>query len=123
GSGDFDPSQPVGDDATRDFGAATIDPDVCIQYDKFFTVKKSDVINFTLAYQCSQDPNCTENFPLSNSAIQGIYNWPAHGDVSRGQDYYLAPFYDNNKDGVYNPDDGDTPWYDDILNRDDVKCG
>jgi len=23
----------------------------------------------------------------------------------------------------YNPEDGDYPWYDDILNRDDVTCG
>lgn len=129
GTGNYDPSQPVGDNATRDFGAATIDPDVCIQYDKFFTIKKSEVINFTRIFQCNQDPTCNEDYPITNDAIQRIYNWPAHGDVSRGQDYYLAPFYDypvgntGTGDGVYNPDDGDIPWFDDILGRDDVKCG
>jgi len=128
GTGTYDPNNPVGDDATRDFGAATIDPDVCIQYDRFFSIAKAEVINYTLSWECNQDPNCTDEFPLSNSAIQRINNWPAHGDVSRGQDYYLAPFYDYPSqggagDGVYDPSQGDIPWFDDILGRDDVKCG
>jgi hypothetical protein len=128
GSGNYNPSQPVGDDAIRDFGAATIDPDVCIEYDKFFSIAKAEVINYTLAWECGQDPTCTDEFPLTNDAIQRINNWPAHGDVSRGQDYYLAPFYDYPSqggigDGVYDPSQGDIPWFDDILGRDDVKCG
>ena len=41
--------------------------------------------------------------------IEVIANWPAHGDTSKGQDYYLAPFVDNNGDGIYNPYDGDYP--------------
>lgn len=128
GTGNYDPSQPVGDDAIRDFGAATIDPDVCVQYDKFFPIAKAEVINYTLAFECAQDPDCTDEFPISNDAIQRINNWPAHGDVSRGQDYYLAPFYDYPSeggagDGVYDPSQGDIPWFDDILNRDDVECG
>ena len=40
-----------------------------------------------------------------------------------GQDYFLAPYYDRDGDGNYNPDNGDNPWYDDILGRDDIKCG
>jgi hypothetical protein len=55
--------------------------------------------------------------------LNRIYGWPAHGDVSRGQDYWLAPFYDRDGDGSYNPDNGDHPWYDDILGRDDIECG
>lgn len=39
----------------------------------------------------------------------GIKNWPAHGDTLKGEAYYLAPFYDNNGDGNYNPFDGDFP--------------
>ena len=30
---------------------------------------------------------------------------------------------DRDQDGNYNPDNGDHPWYDDILGRDDVECG
>jgi hypothetical protein len=38
-----------------------------------------------------------------------ILNWPAHGDVSKGQAYYLAPFKDVNLDGMYVPSSGDYP--------------
>lgn len=128
GTGDYDPRFPVGDDAIRDFGAATIDPDVCIEYDKFFPIAKAEVINFILKTECENNPPCLDDFPLSNDAIQRIYNWPAHGDITRGQDYYLAPFYDapiagGTGDGIYDPDQGDVPWFDDILGRDDVQCG
>ncbi len=128
GSGNYDPSQPVGFNATRDFGAATIDPDVCDQYDDFFTISKAEVVAFTRIFECNKDPNCDEEFTITNDAINRINNWPAHGDVSRGQDFYLAPFYDypsqgGSGDGVYDPSQGDIPWFDDILDRDDVECG
>jgi len=39
-----------------------------------------------------------------------IQDWPAHGDVSKGEDYYQAPFVDIDMDGVYDPaGDGDYP--------------
>jgi len=41
--------------------------------------------------------------------IEVIANWPAHGDPEKGQAFYLAPFYDHNNDGNYNPLDGDFP--------------
>ena len=41
--------------------------------------------------------------------IEVIANWPAHGDVSKGQALDLAPFVDNNNDNLYNPLDGDYP--------------
>jgi len=50
-----------------------------------------------------------------NGTTQDIIDWPAHGDVSLGQDFYLAPFYDNpngpnGANGVYDPiGDGDYP--------------
>lgn len=122
-SGNYNPNQPVGDNAIRDFGAATIDPDVCIEYDRFFSIAKSEVTQFSLQYECSQTPGCEEIYNISADAINRINNWPAHGDVSRGQDFYLAPFYDRNNNGVYEPSLGEYPWFDDILNRDDVVCG
>jgi len=123
GSGNIQPGVAVGDNAIRDFGAATIDPDVCIEYDQFFSIAKSEVIQFSLQYECSQTPGCEEVYNVSADAINRINNWPAHGDVSRGQDFYLAPFYDRNQNGVYEPTLGEYPWFDDILNRDDVLCG
>ena len=42
------------------------------------------------------------NYPI-------IQDWPAHGDTSIGEPWALAPFRDQNNDGVYNPMDGDYP--------------
>lgn len=38
-----------------------------------------------------------------------IAEWPAHGDPSLGQAYYLAPFVDVNQNGHYDPQNGDYP--------------
>lgn len=126
GSGDYDPLFPVGDDAIRDYGAATIDPDQCMAYDKFFTVTKSTVIKFNIWYECNEGiitEGCEDVIELTSDEWLSINSWPAHGDASRGQDHYLAPFYDRDEDGIYDPSLGDHPWYDDILGRDDIECG
>ncbi|MEX2597278.1 MAG: T9SS type A sorting domain-containing protein [Salibacteraceae bacterium] len=47
--------------------------------------------------------------PINNPVPQDVLDWPAHGDTTLGQAYYLAPFVDVNDDGVYNPDDLDHP--------------
>jgi hypothetical protein len=127
GSGNFNPLNPVGDDAVRDFGEANIDPDQCMAYDKFFTIRKAEVIKFSLWWECEAGlitDGCQDVSEPTADELNRIYNWPAHGDVSRGQDYFLAPYYDRNQDGAYNPaEDGDHPWYDDILGRNDIECG
>jgi hypothetical protein len=38
-----------------------------------------------------------------------IENWPAHGDISKGQAANLAPFIDVNNNGLYEPELGDYP--------------
>ncbi|MFT5581207.1 MAG: hypothetical protein ACI9G9_000453, partial [Psychromonas sp.] len=130
GTGTYNPQNPSTDGVIRDFGEANIDPETCRAYDKFYTIRKGEVIRFNLWWACGNIPETegcetvllTENLP-TNDELNRIYGWPAHGDVSKGQDFYLAPFYDRDGDGVYNPDNGDHPWYDDILGRDDIQCG
>ncbi|MDC1403445.1 T9SS type A sorting domain-containing protein [Crocinitomicaceae bacterium] len=129
GTGNYDPAQPSGDNTVRDFGPADIQPDQCVAYDKFFTIRKGEVINFKNWWDFTNGIT-TEPVPSpSNEVLNRIMNWPAHGDVGLGQDFYLAPFYDNESpiagaDGAYDPmAQGDYPWYDDILGNDDVKCG
>jgi hypothetical protein len=39
GTGTYNPGSPVGDNAVRDFGEANIDPDQCLAYDKFYTIR------------------------------------------------------------------------------------
>lgn len=132
GSGNYDPNVPAGDDVVRDFGPADIQPDQCVKYDKFFTIRKGEVILFKSWWDSQQPgyPGDPVDAPSAN-VLQRITNWPAHGDQLLGQDFYLAPFYDNEaplsgiaKNGVYDAiADGDYPWYDDILGKDDVQCG
>jgi len=46
---------------------------------------------------------------LSAMAPTSATDWPAHGDMSLGQDYYLAPFVDVDGDGQYNTNNWDYP--------------
>ncbi|MEZ5197123.1 MAG: T9SS type A sorting domain-containing protein [Bacteroidales bacterium] len=41
--------------------------------------------------------------------IDVIQNWPGNGDVSAGQLSNMAPFYDQNENGIYEPMEGDYP--------------
>ena len=41
-------------------------------------------------------------------------------DYTQSYDFNLAPFYDRNSDGIYNPADGDYPWYD-LTNQIDCR--
>jgi hypothetical protein len=134
GSGNYNPLAPVGDDARRSFGDANIDPDQCATYDKFFTIRKAEVISFITWWECNNvvpaADGCDEVNAPDSDVLNRIINWPAHGDESLNQDFYLAPFYDRSPDGgfggngIYNPlEEGDYPWYDDILGRDDIECG
>ncbi|MBP7462760.1 MAG: hypothetical protein KA793_00410 [Bacteroidales bacterium] len=89
----------------------TTSQEICRQYDKHFTISKEMVKEFREWYACSQDPLCDVNevFPMY-SIPDIILNWPAHGPTG-GYDYYLAPFWDVDDDGSYNPLMGDFPYY------------
>lgn len=132
GTGNYDPNVPSGDNVVRDFGPADIQPDQCVAYDRFFTIRKGEVIQFKNWWDYTYDNDGTLEVVEEPSAeiMQRIMDWPAEGDVSLGQDFYLAPFYDNTSvsvggaEGSYKPiEQGDYPWYDDILGNDDVQCG
>lgn len=93
-------------------GTAAIDAATCMEYDKMYNITRAEVDDFLA--------NCDESGrPLPGYEIPAnIINWPAHGDPSRGMSYYLAPFYDNDNDGTYDPTQGDYPYYD----IDNVLC-
>ena len=101
-------------------GDANVDSDVCLEYDQHYITLQDDVRNFVAWFDAGirDAENGTneqsEAFP-EYEVPRIIKEWPAHGDVSRGQDYYLAPFFDRNEDGNYDYLDGDYPWFD--LNR------
>ncbi len=91
--------------------------ETCAKYDKHFVSTQDQVREFNAWFQAGVDD--AENGTSSQAELfpnykvpEIIKEWPAHGDVSLGQDYYLAPFFDLNEDGEYNWEDGDFPWYD-----------
>ena len=72
-------------------GTAAIDEAVCAQYDEFFKITRAEVDEFL----SHTDPEDGHFVPSEDYTIPPIIlDWPAHGDVSLGQSYYLAPFYD-----------------------------
>jgi hypothetical protein len=87
-------------------GTAAIDETTCAEYDKLFSITRHEVDEF-LAWQ--ENPAAFPNYQIPAS----ILDWPAHGDLSKKQSWYLAPFYDKDGSGHYNPaEGGDYPYYD-----------
>ncbi|MBC8315384.1 MAG: T9SS C-terminal target domain-containing protein [Bacteroidetes bacterium] len=86
-------------------GTAAIEADVCAQYDHLYPITRPEVQEF-LAWWGSKDEYPDYQIPRS------ILEWPAHGDRAKGQAYYLAPFFDEDGDGTYDPYNGDYPYYD-----------
>lgn len=92
-----------------DFWAGPIDKtsvstnsDVCDEYDKHYKLNRQEVEDYVAAYKNGEGPT-----PPSF-----MMDYPAHGNQALGHDYYLAPFYDADSNGVYNPLKGDYPAYD-----------
>ena len=87
-------------------GTASIDAATCMEYDKMYNITRAEVDDFL--------QHCDEHgIPAAGYEIPvNILNWPAHGDPTRQMSYYLAPFYDRDEDGNYDPAQGDYPYYD-----------
>jgi hypothetical protein len=93
-------------------GDASVDADVCQAFDKFYTTTLAEAEAHDAYFGCNGDPDCiTELFPNGYSTPASFNTWPAEGNVEAGQSPYLAPFYDANDDGVYDPSVGDHPDY------------
>ena len=88
----------------------TTDAEVCYQWDKHYEVFRYQVSDFRQWYNATdlERSRDWEGYSIPNI----ILDWPAHGDFAAGYDYNMAPWFDNNEDGVYNPADGDYPFYD-----------
>ncbi len=98
-------------------GSASVNENTCEQYDRFFVSLRQDAQRHRAYYDCvsSGDDDCEENYSIPGY----FYDYPAMGNTAAGQDLYLAPFYDYDQDGFYNPQNGDYPWYDFLR---EVNC-
>ncbi len=79
---------------------ATITSDECYKWDQHFKVTRAEVEEHVARFG---DPT----YVIPNS----ILDWPASGSPFVGADRDLAPFFDFNEDGRYDPYDGDYPDY------------
>ena len=85
-------------------GKASIDDATCARWDKIFKITRAEVDEFLNDFA---DGTIDEEIPSI------IRNWPAHpGDEDEGVAHYLAPFYDYDGNGEYDPESGDYPYYD-----------
>jgi len=89
---------------------ATTAVETCLLYDKIFQITRYEVQAFRQWYNTpvAQRDSLFPYYTIPNSII----NWPANGDIANNYSNYLAPFYDNNSDAFYNPNDGDYPYFD-----------
>ena len=81
------------------------------RYNRIYKVSCSQINTFISFQACIASTDCDEGIYFPNYSVpEDILEWPAHGDTTEGEDFYLAPFVDVNNDGVYNPlSDGDYP--------------
>ncbi len=93
-------------------GTAAIDIETCAEWDQFAIVTRAEVDLFVDWYNSE---NKADDFP-DYVIPKSIKEYPAHGDISKGQSYYMAPFKDIDGDGDYDPNNGDYPYYD--INND-----
>ena len=82
---------------------ASTDKSVCDLYNRHWKINKSDVELFRTSYAS----NPSTAIPAS------VADWPGNpvSGTPSNYDNYLAPFYDNDLDGFYNPSAGDYPKY------------
>lgn len=89
-------------------GRATIDDVTCASWDRIFKINRAQVDEFLANCDENGIPDPSYNIPTI------IKNWPAHPGENdpAGISHYLAPFYDRDGDGEYDPTQGDYPYYD-----------
>ena len=75
-----------------------VSPEICTAYDRFWILNKEDVESFV----------ATGN---GGASAADIASWPGNGDMANGEMKYLAPFFDNDGNGLYEPAEGDYPHY------------
>lgn len=89
----------------------SLDPSSQIQFDRLWSISSFEQETYSLWRQCLSDPLCNvdEQFPGGYTIPTSFMSWPAHGDVDVGEALYLAPFWDEDQDGIYEPLYGDHP--------------
>lgn len=99
-------------------GTAEVTESTCEQYDNFQVCLRQDSQRhrqyFDLLASGASQAEIDEIFPDGYTIPGYFFTYIATGNTAAGQDYYLAPFYDypTSNPEVYDPENGDYPWYD-----------
>lgn len=82
-------------------------------YDRVWKANSSDVqihvAYFELIASGASEQEIELLFPNGYNIPEWILQWPAHGNISNGEAFYLAPFFDSDGNGIYDPTVGDYP--------------
>ena len=92
-------------------GTASVDLPICNQYDKHWIITKAEVQAHKAHFEYGDNGAQAIDAYGAGDIPDIIREWPAHGN---GDDLtsFLAPFFDANQNGVYEPEQGDYPYYD-----------
>ncbi|MBK8847174.1 MAG: hypothetical protein IPO27_11760 [Bacteroidetes bacterium] len=81
---------------TIDLSNGDIRAERCNYYDRFWKIKKSEVLDFIAD---------------KNNITNDIKSYPGNGNSLYNEDEFLAPFHDNGADNLYEPSEGDYPLF------------
>lgn len=93
-------------------GNASVNKSVCDEWDKIYRITKAEVQAFISSFQLDAEGKPIAGTYDPSTLTDAIKNWPGNGNTSLKQSKFLAPFYDQNGDGIYSYNDGDYPYYD-----------
>ncbi|MDE0745950.1 MAG: T9SS C-terminal target domain-containing protein, partial [SAR202 cluster bacterium] len=93
-------------------GEAEVSESTCQQYDHFTITYRADAMRHRQYFDAEAAGTLETDFPEGYAIPPYFYEYPAHGNPALGQDFYLSPFLDYNANGIYDPGNGDYPWYD-----------
>jgi len=87
-----------------------VTPAVCTKFDRHYRVNREEVEEALTHFDRSAGGYVNYEPP------QIMKDWPGNGDNEEtgggpGYTHFLAPFFDNNNDGIYSWEDGDYPWF------------
>jgi hypothetical protein len=85
-------------------GSALVTEATQLAYDRLWAGNADDIATHIAQFDGSGN---IPNYEIP----QWMIDWPAHGNVAAGQDYYLAPFVDYNNNAMYDPENGDYPLF------------
>jgi len=93
---------------TTDGTASTTD-EIEDAYNQVWQVTFEDVSLHIAYFEALSNGTVEVVFPDGYSIPDVFFTWPAHGDLNAEMDFSLAPFFDYNVNGFYDPENGDYP--------------